>query len=296
MSKWKGKTRGGLTGHKIFMNILKYLGLPFAYFFLRFVVLYFFLFSIKSTKNIYSFYRNRIKFGWFKSIISVYKNYYIFGQTLLDKTAFFAGINPNFTFDFEGEEYIKQMVENKTGGLLISAHIGNFEIAGHMLKRIEGKVHIVLYDAEHQKIKEYFNEKFDEKFANMIPIKDDMSHIYAIAKAFENKEIVCMHGDRFLPGTKTLSADFLGKEASFPTGPLYLATKFNVPVSYVFAMKETNIHYHFNASIPKIYKYPGNLKMRNLELQNMIKDYVFSLEKMMNKYPEQWFNYYDFWD
>lgn len=295
MSKWSGKSRGGLIGHQIFMFILKYLGLSFAYFFLRFVALYFFLFSVKSTKLIFTFYHNRLKFSALKSIIFVYKNYFVFGKTLLDKTAFFAGVNPNFTFDFDGEEYIKQMVDNNTGGLLISAHVGNFEIAGHMLKRIKGKVHIVLYDAEHEKIKEYLSDVFDERFTNMIPIKDDLSHIYAIAKAFENKEIVCMHGDRFLPGTKTLSSAFLGVEANFPTGPLYLAAKFNVPVSYVYAMKERHMHYHFHATPAKMYKYPGNLKLRDLKLQEMIKDYVSSLENMVRTYPDQWFNYYDFW-
>jgi len=296
MSKWKGKTRGGLTGYKIFIFILKYLGLNIAYFFLLFVAFYFFVFVPKSTKIIYRLYRDRFHFSRIKAMWFVYKNYYIFGQTILDKTAFFAGINPNFTFDFDGEEYIKQMATNKTGGLLISAHIGNFEIAGHLLKRIEGKVHIVLYDAEHQQIKEFLNNIFDEKFANMIPIKDDMSHIYAISKAFENKEIVCMHGDRYLKGNKTVSVDFLGEEAPFPTGPLYLATKFNIPVSYVYAMKESRKHYHFYATLPKSYQYPGNLKLRDLKMQDMMKDYALSFEETLKKYPEQWFNYYNFWE
>lgn len=295
MSKWQGKSRGGMAGYKFFIFILKHLGLSFAYFFLIFVALYFYVFARTSTKCIYDLYRNKFKYSKIKAIITVYKNYFVFGQSLLDRTAFFAGLNPKFTFNFDGEDYIREMVNNKTGGLLISAHIGNFEIAGHMLKRINGKIHIVLYDAEHQKIKEYFSEIFDEKFAHMIPIKNDMSHIYEIQKAFENKEIVCMHGDRFLPGNKTISAELFGKEANFPSGPLYLAAKFQIPVSYVYAMREKNKHYHFYATEPKLYKYPGNLKIRDLKLKEMVKDYVNSLEVMMRKYPEQWFNYYDFW-
>ena len=31
------------------------------------------------------------------------------------------------------------MVEDETGGLLISAHIGNFEMAGNMLERAENR-------------------------------------------------------------------------------------------------------------------------------------------------------------
>ena len=45
MAAWKGKTRGGLTGYKIFIAILKNLGLPFAYLLLYFVAFYFFVFA-----------------------------------------------------------------------------------------------------------------------------------------------------------------------------------------------------------------------------------------------------------
>ena len=40
----KAKPRGGTVGYKIFITVLKYLGLPFAYFLLRFVAFYFFRF------------------------------------------------------------------------------------------------------------------------------------------------------------------------------------------------------------------------------------------------------------
>ena len=60
-----------------------------------------------------------------------------------------------------------------------------------------------------------------------------------------------MHADRFLEGNKTLTANFLGEQARFPMGPFLLASKFKVPVSFVFAVKESNLHYHFFASADK---------------------------------------------
>jgi len=296
VSSWNGKTKGGLTGYKFFVFILKHLGLSFTYFILSFVAFYYFIFYFKSFRNIFFLYHKIFKFSFVRSVCMIYKNYFVFGQVLLDKVAMLAGFHNKFSFDFEGEEHLIKMSENKTGGLLISAHIGNFEIAGQLLKRIKAKINIVMLESEHLKIKDYLSDIYIENNVNVISIKNDYSHIFEISKAFENKEIVCIHGDRFLKGSKTVTSLFFEKDAEFPSGPFYLATKFNIPVSYVFAMKEKKFHYHFYASEPEYYYLPQlNLKKRENSIRKMVNDYICNLEQYVKKYPAQWFNFYNFW-
>lgn len=295
MASWKGKTRGGLTGYKIFVNILRYSGISFAYLLLRFVAFYFFVASPSSFRNIFNFYRQRLGFGFGLSILSVYRNYYTFGQVLIDRTAVMAGFKTNFTFTYEGEEYLRKMVDEHTGGLLISAHAGNFEMAGNMLERLNTRVNIIMVDSEHEKIREYLSSVTRRNF-NIILIRDDNSHIYEINRAFSEKEIVCIHGDRFVRSSKKMAARFLGGNAFFPTGPFYLALKFGVPVSFVFAMKESKDHYHFYASPPELYEKQGIPGKRDQIILVIIKHYICQLEKIIRKYPSQWFNYYNFWE
>lgn len=294
MASWKGQSRGNLLGYKIFVALLKNFGLRPAYFLLRFVALYFFLFSPASFRNIYQVYRHRLKFGFFKSILFIYRNYFIFGQVLLDKTATMAGFRSKFTFDFDGEQYLREMAAGNTGCLLISAHLGNFEMAGHMLERLESRVHIIMLDAEYQRIKNYLSSITQKSF-HVIAIGEDNAHVYEINTALENKEILCIHGDRFLEGSKTLEIDFLGEKARFPTGPFYLALKYGIPVSFVFAMKEGKSHYHFYATPPKHYQQQGNMARRDEMLRTIIRDYISQVEQKLRQYPEQWFNYYNFW-
>ena len=45
MSRWDGKTKGSLTGYKIFLFFIKTLGLGFAYGLLRVVTYYYYLFA-----------------------------------------------------------------------------------------------------------------------------------------------------------------------------------------------------------------------------------------------------------
>jgi predicted LPLAT superfamily acyltransferase len=294
VASWKGQSRGNLLGYKIFVALLKNFGLKPAYFLLRFVALYFFLFSPASFRNIYHVYHNRLKFGFFRSIFFVYRNYFIFGQVLLDKTATLAGFRSKFTFNFDGEQYLRDMATGKTGCLLVSAHLGNFEMAGHMLERLDARVNIIMLDAEYQRIRNYLSSITQKSF-HVIAIREDNAHVFEINKALENKEILCIHGDRFLEGTKTLEIEFLGEKAKFPTGPFYLAMKYGVPVSFVFAMKEGKSHYHFYATPPIHYQQQGNPAKRDEMLRTIIQDYITEVEKKLRQYPEQWFNYFNFW-
>ena len=296
MPSWKGKTRGGLSGYKIFIALLRYFGINSAYFLLRFIVLYFFFFAPKERNAIFQYFHNIHKYSVLKSLLSIFRNFFMLGQVLLDKIALLAGFSNKFTFNFEGEEYLREITNAGNGGVLISAHIGNWEIAGQLLERLETPVNIVMLDAEHEKIKHLMNDVLVKRGMKIIPIQNNYSHLVKISESLKNNEMVAIHGDRFLPGTKTINCEFLGENANFPSGPFYLASKYNKPLVFVAAMKETKNHYHFYASKPRKYPYPANLKTRNEQLKKMVIDYVADLEGKVRKYPVQWFNYYYFWE
>ena len=282
-----------MLGYKIFVWTLKHLGLSFAYFLLSFVVIYFVLASGKAFRAIFNFYHQVMKYGRVKSFFSIYRNYYLFGQILLDKVAMLAGFRQKFTFDFEGEEFLRQMQD---GGVLISAHVGNWEIAGQLLNRLEKRINIILFDAEHRQIKGYLTDVLSERNVNFIVIRDDYSHLLEIKTALSNKEIIAMHGDRFIEGNKTVELGFLGIPALFPIGPVNLAAKFRVPVSFVFAVKERSSHYHFYATPLHQVSFTANLRQREENIREALVIYTRKFEEIVRKYPLQWFNYYDFWN
>jgi predicted LPLAT superfamily acyltransferase len=225
--------------------------------------------------------------------LSVFRNYYAFGQVLIDKVAILAGMTDRFTFDFDGEKHIRDMDQ---GGIIVSAHVGNWEAAGNLLNRISIPFNIVMYDEEHQKIKKYLEGVMKDKQVKVIVLKNDFSHLIEIRKALEARELIILHGDRFVEGSKYLIGEFLGAEAKFPEGPFYLAARFQAPVIYAFAMKEGKRHYHFYATPATLYKHEDIRHIEQSSLNQMLKDYIKELEKVISKYPLQWFNYYNFWD
>jgi predicted LPLAT superfamily acyltransferase len=296
MSSWSGQSKGNLLGYKIFVFSFKYAGLGTAYFILKIVSFYYLLFSWKSSSSQIYYFRKRLHYSLAKSIISIYRNYFLFGQTLLDRIYVIAGFNKNkFTFTSHGVENLHKMVDGNKGGILISAHNGNWELAGHFLS-IKAKINIVLFEGEHAKIKQYLSGVKKGNSVNVIVVNNNsLDHIYKINEAIERKELLCIHGDRFVKGTKTVSCKFLGEDALFPLGPFSLAAQLQVPVSFVYAMKETKSHYNFFASEPVVCKFDSNRQQRDSEVLKVLHAYVNSLEKMIERYPLQWYNYYPFW-
>jgi len=286
MSTWEGKSRGNVLGYRIFAFLLKNFGLSPAYLLLRFVAFYFFLSSPSAFRANYYYFRKILGYGTLKSIIGIYKNFYVFGQTIIDKVVLFAGFPNRFTYHFDGRENLVKIAADKQGGILISGHVGNWDIAGHFLREIDAVINIVMFDAEREKIKEYLDKMEVRKTIRIITVKEDMSHLFEISRAIADKELVCMHGDRFVKGSKTVTCDFFGKPAEFPKGPFQLATRMKVPYIFVFGLKETKTHYH-------LYATPGKINQGGIDA--MVKEYAETLEKMILKYPYQWFNFYQFW-
>jgi predicted LPLAT superfamily acyltransferase len=300
MAKWEGKTRGGVLGHRIFVFLLKHFNLSVVYFILNFVVLYYFFNSRKSFRAIYKFYHQALKLKRTKSFFRVYSTYYKFGQILLDKTIVLAGMSNKFTYNFDGEEYLREISAAGKGGLLIGAHMGSWDMAGFLLKRLDYKVNIMFYDADQRDVKEflaqtYGGKEIDER-VNFIVIKDDLSHLIEMRNALNKGEVLTVMGDRFLEMHKSFRLNFMGMEAEFPAGPFYIATRFDIPVTFVFTMKEKKSHYHFYASKPKYYKNISGTGNEDNDMQILMYDYIAMLEIFVQKYPEQWFNFFDFWE
>jgi predicted LPLAT superfamily acyltransferase len=287
--EWEGKSKGTVLGYKIFIFFIRKLGVRAAYGLLYFVALYYVFFAGKSTRSIYYYFRKRLKYARIKSFFSIYKSYYVFGKTIIDKAAISSGLKNRFTHECDGVENIIDLLDKKQGGIMISAHVGNFEIAEFFFEEIDtrSQISLVTTDAEHKNIKEYMEKVTMRSNVKFILVKEDMSHIFEINNALSNGELVCFTGDRYMKGQKVLTESLMGKEANFPAGPFLLASRLNVPVLFVYVMKETNKHYHL---------YARQAEVKNRDAEGLLKKYTESVEWMLKKYPLQWFNYFDFWE
>ncbi|MCP4121053.1 MAG: lipid A biosynthesis acyltransferase [Bacteroidetes bacterium] len=288
MSNWDGKSRGNALGYRIFIYALMKFGPKAAYFILLFVALYFVFFSPKSTIASYRFLRHKMHFSIFASIWGVYKTYFYLGQSLIDKVAVLSGLAHHYSYEFDGEHHLQELVDRKEGGMLISGHLGNWDIAANFLgnlKNIE-RIFVVALDAEVEKIKSLLENYQGARKFEIIPVKEDGSHIFDIYNALKNNQLVCIHADRFVDGQKTASVQFFDEPVQLPIGPYKIISNLNKPYVFVYAVKETLKHYHLFSS-PVQTSDRDHIKVMNA--------FAEDFEKKTKVYPHQWFNFYDFW-
>ena len=152
----------------------------------------------------------------------------------------------------------------------------------------------MVYAGETETVHKNRSKALGNNNINLIPVLHDMSHLFAVNTALQNGEIVSMPCDRKHGSTKSVACDFLHGKADFPVGASTLAVSFDVEILALFVIKISTKKYRiFVRPIEsKEIFLPSNKKEK---IENLTFAYVKELENIVKQYPEQWFNFYDFW-
>lgn len=293
--QWQGTTGGGNFGQKALFVMLKRVRVILFYPVLILVIPFYLLFYRKGTKAVKYYYSKIWKYGWLRTWWSCYLNELTFGKVVLDKFAVLSGNKKQFDIQFIEQDWknFQTLLEQEKGIILAGSHIGNFELLGQILSQDKKPISCVIFDGENANYQAHRNAAFGEQHVKLIPIKQDLSHLFAIKEALDKGEIIAILSDRHFGGRKIRKCDFMGKEAYFPTGIFIMAAQMEVPVISTFIMKEKGTHYTgFMKQLPADYT-SGSV---NTNSEKLLKEYVSSLETILQQYPHQWFNYYSFWE
>lgn len=292
---WQGKTHGGRIWLKPLFFFLKVFPLSLGYFFMGFVIPFYMLFSRLGYKSIYHYFRHRHKYSPTKSFFKTFRNHFVFGQILLDRFALFAGKKNAFEVEIEGNELITNLIEQKKGGIILSSHVGNFEIAGYLFSMGNSQMHGLIFGEENPTMLAFRQEILKRNNISLIPVSHDLSHMFTIMDVIRKGEFVAMPGDRSFEGTRVQSCSFLGAKTNFPTGAFTMAEKLKVPVISLFVMKSGRKKY--NIYLKEIKPDTAlTFKTKQEKTAAFAHSFVNEVASIVTKYPEQWFNFYDFWN
>lgn len=270
------------------MRIVRHVPLRLMYGFVAvFVVPFYFVFS-KGYKPMYHYFNQRLGYRPVKAFFGVYHNFCRFSQVILDRFYMFSGGK----FDVEVENYhlYQELAEDKPGFMILSAHVGCYELAGYTLVATKKRFNALAFGEEAEAIVENRQRLFENTNIRIIPVKDDLSHLFALNDALDNGESVSFPSDRLVGKQRTVTCEFLGAPARFPMGPFALAAQRDLPVLTVNVMKDSAKHYKvFVNRLQRVGE------KRDERINSYVSQYVGHLEEVLREYPEQWFNYYEFW-
>jgi len=291
---WKGDTGGGTLGQRGLIFFFRWCDLRLGYAILAMVVPFYMLFALKGYLAIYHYFRQHFCYSVWKSFLKTYQNHFLFGQVILDRFAVFAGRKNAFEVEIIGAEHYERLVNGEKGFIIAGSHVGNFEIGGYLLHSEKKCINALIYAGETAEVQKNRSKILNNNNINLVPVLNDMSHFFAVSAALQNGEIVSMPCDRNHGSTKSVECDFLRGKADFPIGAFALAASFDVEVLAVFVIKISAKKYKIFVQpcwgVPL--RSPSNKKEK---IENLVFSYVKELENIVKQYPEQWFNFYEFW-
>lgn len=291
MTNKKNTTFGNGWMHRQLINVLKVMDVRLLYIFNFLVVIPIcLLFNTNHSRTIaYRYFRERLGCGRVHAAWATYVNHCLFSTVVIDRFAMFAG--KQFQVRVEGIEHFNELSSHEDGFMMLSSHIGCYEMAGYSFVSPTKRVNALVFGGEKMTVMAGREKKFSHNNIRMIPVQPDMSHLFLVNEALANHEIVSMPADRMAGSSKTLEVEFLGKKAKFPMGPFSVATMRGLDVIAVNVMK-TSVKGYVAYVAPLSY---GKQASRKEQIRQLAESYVDELERRVRQYPEQWYNFYEFW-
>jgi predicted LPLAT superfamily acyltransferase len=288
--EWKGRTGGAKWMHRSLIWMMRNLPYRGIYLFACiFVIPFCMLFSHKGYIAIYHFFAIRRNENMALAFWHTYMNHCMFAGIILDRFYTYSGGKLNI--EVENWELYHNLADKQDGFVILSAHIGNYEAAGYTFEAESKRFNALVYAGEAETVMENRRRMFENKNRHMIVIKKDMSHLFEMSNALANGEILSLPADRIFGSIRHYSIDFMGREAKFPAGPFAIAAQRDVAVLAINVMKIGAKKYLIH--IKRLQQTGDNIKKR---AESLASQYAGNLENVVNRYPTQWFNYFEFWN
>ena len=296
----KMQERGSYWGMQFLLAVYKLFGRKVLWVFLFPVVFYFYLTGGKARTASKQYWQNLHRYNstqppWRFS--TGLKHFCTFADSAFDKIDAWLGRISPAQINYRNQHLFDDLVAHKQGAIFIGSHLGNLEVCRALGMRHSHCVINVLVFTHHAVEFNRTLQRINPNVSvNLIQVSELGPDLAILLKTkVEQGEFVVIVGDR----TSTTAigrvqyCPFLGLPAPFAQGPFILAALLECPIYWLFCMRNgRGFDVHFN-------KYSDGLslprKSRQQALEKIIQDYVQELETVVQQYPYQWFNFFDFW-
>ena len=234
-----------------------------------------------------------------------YRQVVEFATSIYDRLCVWSGLDDGFEMQHRGAGHFAHLPDaqgegsnalGKCGALIVSAHLGSFDMMRAICMEAEVPVSVVMYGANAETINSFLAGLNPDLDLDLIHVRaGDLSASFEIRRAVERGSFVVIMGDRTgADRGASHRTRFLGAPVNFPTGPFQLAAMIGCPLMVATATREGPACYRVDSQP----LYPGGRvprSERSKVVQEMVEGYAAYLERAVLRAPHQWFNFFDFW-
>lgn len=183
---------------------------------------------------------------------------------------------------YTGVEYLERARELGRGVMVVSAHMGSWEIVAAIWASTVAPVNLFAEELEPRPLYEWYRNTRARLGISVLPL--NRHGLRQVREALAANEMVVTAIDRDILGTGVM-LDFFGRPAPIPTGPAALALRGGTPILPVCVTRNPDDTYHAVA-YPPVFAAPSG--DREADVRRTTEQLVRCLEDMIRKHPEQW--------
>lgn len=189
----------------------------------------------------------------------------------------------------EGSGNIDDALAMGKGVIMLSGHIGNWELGAYVTSMIGYPINAVVLTHNNKRINDFFTSQ--RLMGNVKPIELGAS-LKSCYRALRNNELLALLGDRDF--TKSgLIIDFFGKKTMIPKGPATFSYRLGSPIVPVFLVREPDDTFRYFTEKPIIC--PSGLD-EETAVRDLTAKCSDAIESCIRKYPAQWFVFRNMWN
>lgn len=290
---WKQQAeRGSPRAIRLMAWVAQALGRPLARALLYPICLYYLCGSRKANRALRRYYEHLL--GRAPSWPVLFRHYHSFASTLLDRVYCLRGRFDLFNIRTFGLDVLDGVLAQGRGCLLVGSHLGSFEVVRAVGLAREQIAVKVLMDEQNAPLIRALIQDLNPAVAETVIHVGGVDTMLQVQECLAHGGVVGIMGDRVTAEDQSVRCAFLGESAAFPTGSVRLAHVVRAPVVLFFGLYRGGNRYDIHLELLSESIQLGS-DDRQEDVQRWTQRYAERLAHYSREAPDNWFNFYDFW-
>lgn len=195
--------------------------------------------------------------------------------------------------EFENLHYLQEALSRKQGVIIMTAHIGNWELGGLTLGRMGYPLTAVALPHKEPALDEFFNRQRAEGGVTVVSVRHA---IRRCLRALRENKIVALLADRDFSATGEVMPMF-GRATMVPRGLAMFAYRTGAVILPMFLRRKAGSLVGYTLTIDAPLEYPENFRQMDEPrfIREMMRRQVAVLEEYIRRDPSQWLIFRRFW-
>ncbi len=235
--------------------------------------------------------------GWWRRQVRIYRTLWCFAWCLSERYERLGGErHDSAAVTVEGREHWRQAEDSPEGLILVTAHIGHWELGSMLVPRRH--VHVVREEELDPKAQEMMRELFERQTGadaghsgfTVHFASDDAALGLKLLKILRRGEMVAVQGDRPPRSARTCTVEIFGRPLDLPSGTAALARAAGVALLPVFVFRGGRHRSQL------VFRPPIRVAGRGDEaLTEAVRRIGAEIEWAIRREPHQWFCFRELW-